>query len=394
MKILTVNGGSSSLKFNAIELPEEKELISGYFEKIGLERSFYNIKINGEKVKHEVPLKNHMDAVEYLKKELFDNHIIESLDEIDGVGHRIVHGGDKFDHSVLVTDEVIKELDSVVDLAPLHNPPMVECIKAFKNIMPDTPMVVVFDTAFHQSMDIEEYLYPVPYEWYTEYGVRKYGFHGTSHRYIAKSAAELLGRDDLKIISCHIGSGASVCAIDAGKVVDTSMGFTPLAGVMMGTRSGDVDPSIIPYVMKKTGETCEEVVNDLNKKSGLLGVSGVSNDSRDIEDGIANGNERCVLAQNIFCKKVANYIAMYNNELNGADVIVLTAGLGENSSATRAGILKNIASLGVELDESVNNFRGETRKITTEDSKIPVYVIPTNEELMIALDTYEIISNQ
>ncbi len=394
MKILTVNGGSSSLKFNAIELPEEKELISGYFEKIGLEGSFYNIKINGEKVKHEVPLKNHMDAVEYLKKELFDNHIIESLDEIDGVGHRIVHGGDKFDHSVLVTDEVIKELDSVVDLAPLHNPPMVECIKAFKNIMPDTPMVVVFDTAFHQSMDIEEYLYPVPYEWYTEYGVRKYGFHGTSHRYIAKSAAELLGRDDLKIISCHIGSGASVCAIDAGKVVDTSMGFTPLAGVMMGTRSGDVDPSIIPYVMKKTGETCEEVVNDLNKKSGLLGVSGVSNDSRDIEDGIANGNERCVLAQNIFCKKVANYIAMYNNELNGADVIVLTAGLGENSSATRAGILKNIASLGVKLDESVNNFRGETRKITTEDSKIPVYVIPTNEELMIALDTYEIISNQ
>ena len=391
MKILTVNGGSSSLKFNAIELPEEKELISGYFEKIGLEGSFYNIKINGEKV---VPLKNHMDAVEYLKKELFDNHIIESLDEIDGVGHRIVHGGDKFDHSVLVTDEVIKELDSVVDLAPLHNPPMVECIKAFKNIMPDTPMVVVFDTAFHQSMDIEEYLYPVPYEWYTEYGVRKYGFHGTSHRYIAKSAAELLGRDDLKIISCHIGSGASVCAIDAGKVVDTSMGFTPLAGVMMGTRSGDVDPSIIPYVMKKTGETCEEVVNDLNKTSGLLGVSGVSNDSRDIEDGIANGNERCVLAQNIFCKKVANYIAMYNNELNGADVIVLTAGLGENSSATRAGILKNIASLGVKLDESVNNFRGETRKITTEDSKIPVYVIPTNEELMIALDTYEIISNQ
>ncbi len=392
MKILTVNGGSSSLKFNAIELPEEKELISGYFEKIGLEGSFYNIKINGEKVKHEVELKNHMDAVECLKKELFDNNIISSLDEIDGVGHRIVHGGSKFNKSVLITDEVIEELESVTDLAPLHNPPMVACIKAFRQSMPDTPMVVVFDTAFHQTMDIEEFLYPVPYEWYTKYAVRKYGFHGTSHRYIAKKTSELLGRDDLKIISCHIGSGASICAINAGKVVDTSMGFTPLAGIMMGTRSGDVDASIIPYVMKKEGKTCEEVVNDLNKKSGLLGVSGISGDSRDIEDGIAAGNERCVIAQNIFCKKVANYIAMYNNELNGADVIVLTAGLGENSADTRKGILQYIESLGVKLDESVNNFRGELRKISTEDSKIPVYVIPTNEELMIALDTYEIIN--
>lgn len=392
MKILTVNGGSSSLKFNAIELPEEKELISGYFEKIGLEGSFYNIKINGEKIKHEVELKNHMDAVEYLKKELFDNKIITSLEEIDGVGHRVVHGGSKFNKSVLVTDEVIEEIANVSDLAPLHNPPMVECIKAFRDAMPDTPMVVVFDTAFHQSMNEEEFLYPVPYEWYTKYGVRKYGFHGTSHRFIAKSASELLGRDDLKIISCHIGSGASVCAIDSGKVVDTSMGFTPLAGVMMGTRSGDVDASIIPYVMKKEGKTCDEVVNDLNKNSGLLGVSGVSNDSRDIEDGVAAGNKRCELAQNIFCKKVANYIAMYNNELNGADVIVLTAGLGENSADTREGILKNIASLGVKLDKSVNNFRGELKKISTEDSKIPVYVIPTNEELMIALDTYEIIN--
>lgn len=394
MKILTVNGGSSSLKFNVIELPEEKELISGYFEKIGLEGSFYNIKINGEKIKREVELKNHMDAVNYLNKELIDNNIVASLDEIDGVGHRIVHGGSKFNKSVLITDEVIKELDEVVDLAPLHNPPMVECIKAFRSALPNTPMVVVFDTAFHQSMNEEEYLYPVPYEWYTKYAVRKYGFHGTSHRFIAKSAKELLGRDDLKIISCHVGSGASCCAIDGDKVVDTSMGFTPLAGVMMGTRSGDVDPSIIPYIMKKEGKTCEEVINDLNKNSGLLGVSGVSNDSRDIEDGIAAGNKRCELAQNIFCKKVANYIAMYNNELNGADVIVLTAGLGENSADTRAGILKNITSLGVKLDESVNDFRGELRKISTEDSKIPVYVIPTNEELMIALDTYEIINNK
>lgn len=391
MKILTVNGGSSSLKFNVIELPEEKELISGYFERIGLEDSFYNIKINGEKIKHVVPLKNHMDAVELLKKELFDNGIIESLDEIEGVGHRIVHGGTGFDKSVLVTDDVIKEIEKFNDLAPLHNPPMIECIKAFKASMPDTPMAVVFDTAFHQSMNEEEFLYPVPYDWYTKYGIRKYGAHGTSHRFINKTISEILKRDDLKVISCHIGSGASLCAIDAGRVVDTSMGFTPLAGVMMGTRSGDVDPSIIPYVMKKENKTCEEVINDLNKNSGLLGVSGVSNDSRDIEDGIAAGNEKCILAQNIFCQKIANYIAMYNNMLNGADVIVLTAGLGENSSITREGVLERIASLGVKLDKNKNNFRGEIRKISTEDSKIPVYVIPTNEELMIALDTYELI---
>ena len=392
MKILTVNAGSSSLKFNVIELPEEKELISGYFQRIGIDGSFYYVKVNGEKTTHEVELKNHVDAVECLKKELFENNIISSLDEIEGVGHRIVHGGDKFSKSVLITEEVLKDCESFSDLAPLHNPPIIVCIRAFMDAMPDTPMVAVFDTAFHQTMDEQEYIYPVPYEWYTKYGVRKYGFHGTSHRFINKTISEIENRDDLKVISCHIGSGASVCAINSGKVVDTSMGFSPLPGLMMGTRCGDVDASIVPFIMQKEGKTAEEVLNDLNKNSGFLGVSGVGSDSRDIEDGIKAGNERCVLAQNIFCQKIANYIAMYNNLLNGADAIVFTAGVGENSADTRKEVCKRITSLGVKIDEELNNFRGEIRKFSTEDSKIPVYVIPTNEELMIALDTYDIIS--
>ena len=391
MKILTVNAGSSSLKFNVIELPEEKELISGYFQRIGIEGSFYWIKINGEKTEKKVELKNHMDAVECLKKELFDNNIIASLDEIEGVGHRLVHGGDKFKTSVRITEEVLTECEKFTDLAPLHNPPMLACVRAFMEAMPDTPMVAVFDTAFHQTMDEVQYIYPVPYEWYTDYGVRKYGFHGTSHRFIAKTAAEITGRDDLKIISCHLGSGASVCAIDAGKSIDTSMGFSPIAGLMMGTRAGDIDESLIPYIVNKTGKTYDEVFDDLNKRSGFLGVSGVSSDSRDIEDGVARGDERCILATNIFNQRVADYIAMYNNELGGADMIVFTAGLGENSKDTRIGVVERIASLGVKIDLQENDMRGKLKKISTEDSKIPVYVIPTNEELMIALDTYELV---
>lgn len=392
MKILSVNAGSSSLKFNVIELPERKELINGYFQKVGLSDSFYYVKINGEKTTHEVPLKNHLDCVECLKEELFKNNIIESLDEIDGVGHRLVHGGDKFKTSVLITDEVLKECETFNDLAPLHNPAMLQCVKAFQSAMPDTPMVAVFDTSFHQTMEPTEYIYPVPYEWYTNYGVRKYGFHGTSHKYINKTISEIMRREDLKVISCHIGSGASICAINAGKVVDTSMGFSPLAGLMMGTRCGDVDASIITYIMQKENKTVEEVFNDLNKNSGFLGVSGVSSDSRDIEEGIKNGNERCVLAQDIFCQRVANYIAMYNNILNGADVIVFTAGLGENSIDTRINIANRIKSLGVEIDLEANDVRGKTTLISTKGSKIPMYVVPTDEELMIALDTMEIIS--
>ncbi len=391
MKILTVNAGSSSLKFNVIELPEEKELISGYFQRIGIDGSFYYVKIDGVKTEHQVELKNHMDAVECLKKELFDNNIIASLDEIEGVGHRLVHGGDKFKTSVRITEEVLKECEQFTDLAPLHNPPMLACVRAFMEAMPNTPMVAVFDTAFHQTMDEVQYIYPVPYEWYTEYGVRKYGFHGTSHRFIAKKVAEVTGRDDLKIISCHLGSGASVCAINAGKSVDTSMGFSPIAGLMMGTRAGDIDESLIPYIVNKTGKTYDEVFDDLNKRSGFLGVSGVSSDSRDIEDGVKAGNERCILATNIFNQRVADYIAMYNNELGGADMIVFTAGLGENSKDTRIGVVERIASLGVKIDLEENDMRGKLKKISTEDSKIPVYVIPTNEELMIALDTYELV---
>ena len=380
MKILTVNAGSSSLKFNVIELPEKKELISGYFQRIGIDGSFYYVKINGEKVTHELELTNHIQAVECLKNELLENNIVKSLDEIDGVGHRLVHGGDKFKTSVLIDEEVLKECEKFNDLAPLHNPPMLACVRAFMQAMPSTPMVAVFDTSFHQSMGAEEYIYPVPY-----------GFHGTSHRFINKTISEVLGRNDLKVISCHIGSGASICAINAGKVVDTSMGFSPLAGLMMGTRCGDIDSSIIPFIMAKENKTCNEVMNDLNKNSGFIGVSGVSSDSRDIEDGIKAGNQRCILAQNLFCQKVANYIAMYNNILNGADVIIFTAGLGENSMDTRKVICEKIASLGVKIDDEANNFRGKLKKFSTDDSKIPVYVVPTDEELMIALDTYELI---
>lgn len=392
MKILTVNAGSSSLKFNVIELPEKKELISGYFQRIGIDGSFYYVKINGEKTTHEVKLVNHMDAVACLKEELLKNNIVKSLDEIDGVGHRLVHGGDEFKTSVLITDEVLTACEKFNDLAPLHNPAMLACVRAFKEAMPTTPMVAVFDTSFHQSMDAEEYIYPVPYDWYTKYGVRKYGFHGTSHRFINKTISEVMNRNDLKVISCHIGSGASICAINAGKVVDTSMGFSPLAGLMMGTRCGDIDSSIIPFIMQKEGKSCDEVMNELNKNSGFMGVSGISSDSRDIEDGIKAGNERCILAQNIFCQKVANYIAMYNNILNGADVIVFTAGLGENSIDTRRIVCEKIASLGVKISNEENDFRGKLKKFSTDDSKIPVYVVPTDEELMIALDTYEIIS--
>jgi len=391
MKILSVNAGSSSLKFNVIELPERNELINGYFQRIGIDNSFYDIKINGVKKKYEIELKNHIDAVECLKEELIKNNIVNSLDEIDGVGHRLVHGGDIFKNSVLITDEVLKECEKFNELAPLHNPAMLECVKAFMKVMKDTPMVAVFDTSFHQTMEKEEFIYPVPYEWYTKYAVRKYGFHGTSHRFINITIKEKLNRKDLKVISCHLGSGASICAINSDKVVDTSMGFSPLAGLMMGTRSGDIDSSIIKYIMDKENKTIDEVFSDLNKKSGFIGVSGVSSDSRDVEELANEGNERCILAKNIYCQKVANYIAMYNNILGKADVICFTAGLGENAKDYRKLIIEKIASLGVEIDEEANNVTGKFKLISSENSKIPVYVVPTDEELMISLDTLELI---
>lgn len=391
MKILSVNAGSSTLKFSLFELPENVELISGNFEKIGIGNSFYSVKINGEKLKREVDLKDHSVAVKYLMEELVENKVIDSLDDLDGVGHRMVHGGQKFAKSVLITDEVIEACEECVEFAPLHNPANLMGVRAFRDALPNTPQVAVFDTAFHQTMSEVEYLYAGPYEWYEKYGVRKYGFHGTSHRYVNKTISEVLGRDELKVINCHIGSGASVCAIDSGKSVSTSMGFTPLTGVMMGTRSGDIDPSIIPFVMKKENKTFDQVIDDLNKRSGLLGVSGVSPDSRDIEAGMNEGNERCILANVKLSQTVANYIAMYNNLLGGADVITFTAGLGERSIITRQHIIEKIASLGVKLDEEANQIRAELALISTDDSKIPVYVVPTNEELMIAQDTYDII---
>ncbi len=391
MKILSVNCGSSSLKFTLFELPEKKELISGTFEKIGIGNSFYTIKLNGEKLKREVDLRDHSVAVKYLIDELIDNKVIENLDELDGVGHRVVHGGQKYSESTIVSDEVLDSIAECSELAPIHNPANIVGIKTFMEALPTTPQVVVFDTAFHQTMEKENFLYGVPYSWYQEYGIRRYGFHGTSHRYVYMTISEKLKRNDLKIINCHIGNGSSLCAIDSGKVIDTSMGFTPLAGVIMGTRSGDIDPSIIPFIMKKENKTCEQVIDDLNKKSGLLGISGVSSDSRDIEDGIKEGNERCILAQEMLSRSVANYIAMYNNMLGGADAITFTAGLGENSIMTRARIIELVKSLGIKLDEEANNIRGEYRLISTPDSKIPVYIVPTNEELMIAIDTYNLI---
>ena len=390
MKILAVNAGSSSLKFTLIELPEKKVLANGLFEKIGIPGSCYTIKYNGEKVKKEVNLVDHSVAVRILMEELINMGIISSLDEIEGVGHRMVHGGQEFTESVVLTEDVLERVSKYNELAPLHNPANIMGVKAFMKALPNTIQVGVFDTAFHTTMKEAEYLYPVPYEWYEKYGVRKYGFHGTSHRFINKTISEYFGRNDLKVISCHIGNGGSITAIDSGKVVDTSMGFTPLAGIMMGTRSGDIDASMLSYLEGKTGKTLEELTNDLNKKSGLLGVSGVSSDSRDVENAANEGNERAILAQEMYAKKIANYIAMYNNLLGGADVITLTAGVGENSKTMRKSIIEKIASLGVKIDDERNDFRGEFRLISTDDSKIPVYVVPTDEELMIAMDTMEL----
>ena len=390
MKILAVNAGSSSLKFTLIELPEKNVVASGLFEKIGINGSCYTIKYNGEKITKEVDLKDHSVAVQILMNELIDMGIISSLDEIEGVGHRMVHGGQEFTESVVLTEDVLERVSKYNELAPLHNPANIMGVKAFMKALPNTIQVGVFDTAFHTTMKEAEYLYPVPYEWYEKYGVRKYGFHGTSHRFINKTISEYFGRNDLKVISCHIGNGGSITAIDSGKVVDTSMGFTPLAGIMMGTRSGDIDASMLSYLEGKTGKTLEELTNDLNKKSGLLGVSGVSSDSRDVETAANEGNERAILAQEMYAKKIANYIAMYNNLLGGADVITLTAGVGENSKTMRKSIIEKIASLGVKLDDERNDFRGEFRLISTDDSKIPVYVVPTDEELMIAMDTMEL----
>lgn len=392
MKILSVNAGSSSLKFQMYEMPEEKVLISGVFERIGIENSFYTIKLNGEKIKKEVVLSNHTDAVKILTNELLENNIVSDLSEIKAIGHRMVHGGEKYASSVLLTEDVIKTVEELSDLAPLHNPANLVGVRAFKEVIPSAVAVGVFDTAFHQTMEEENFLYPVPYEWYKEYGVRKYGFHGTSHKYVSEKMASILGKEETKIITCHIGNGGSLAAVKNGKCIDTSMGFTPNAGIIMGSRSGDIDASLIPFVMKKTGMNISEIDNALNKKSGLLGISGVSSDSRDIEDGIKSGNDRCKLAQEMYVNKIVKYIAEYYVELGGADAIVFTAGVGENSITTRKQIIDKLACLGIKLDEQRNNVRAEVALISTDDSSVKVYVIPTDEEVMIARDTYKLAS--
>ena len=395
-KYLVINGGSSSLKFSLYSMPEEKELINGYIEKIGAKDCFWTLKINGEKITHAKELKNHTEAVEIMMKELIDNNIISSVDEIKGVGHRVLHGGEFYSDSVLIDDEVLNNIVDLTKLGPLHHPGEIAGIKAMRESLPEVPEVAVFDTAYHQTMPEENYKYAVPEEWYEKYSVRKYGFHGTSHKYIAETMIEKLNKKDANLIICHIGSGASISAVKDGKCYNTTMGLTPLDGLIMGTRSGSIDPSIIEYVVKSTGKTVEEVTQDLNKKSGLLAICG-KNDLRDIEELIAAGDKKAKLAIDMFANSIIKYIADYYFELEGdVDAIVFTAGVGENDIDLRKQIVDKISKpLNIKLDEkrndSIARFRSEREGIiTTDDSKIPVYVVPTNEEIMILRDTYRL----
>ena len=391
MKILAVNCGSSSLKFKMYEMPEEEVLISGLFERIGEKVSSYTIKLNGEKYSKEVELPNHKVAFEILVDELKKNKIIKKLDEIKAIGHRIVQGGDYFDKTVEADDDAVEKIRELATLAPLHNAAAITGINAAKEVIPTALETVTFDTAFHQTIEPVNYMYAVPYEWYTDYKVRKYGAHGTSHKYIASRLNALLGRTNTKLITCHIGSGASVSAIMDGVCIDTSMGLTPNAGLIMGTRCGDVDTSILTYMMQKKDISPKEMDTILNKKSGLLGISGVSNDSRDIEEGINKGNERCVLAQKMYVQKIIDYIAMYYFEMGGVDAIAFSAGVGENSIRTRIDIMEGLKVLGVVPDYEANNCRGEEKLVTTSDSKVPCYVVPTDEEIMIARDAFNLV---
>ena len=397
MKLLCVNAGSSSLKFQLFEMPEEKVIISGYIEKIGLEDSFWTTKINGEKIKGAKYLKNHTEAIQVMVDELLTHKAVESLDEIKGVGHRVLHGGEKYSDSVLITDEVIESIKELTKLGPLHHPGNLAGIEALKAVLPEVPMVAVYDTAFHQTMPEKNYMYPVPYEWYVKYGVRKYGFHGSSHKYITTVMKEKLGKEDVNLIICHIGSGASIAAVKDGKGFDTTMGLTPLDGLMMGTRSGAIDPSILEYVCKESEMTVAEVTNALNKKSGLAGISGLS-DCRDVETAAGNGDEKAQLALTMYHERVAKYIADYFIELDGkVDAIVFTAGVGENGWEAREAILNKVAPLGIVVDKEKNASIAGFKEvhegvITAKDSKIEAWVVPTNEELMIIKDTYAIVN--
>ena len=397
MKILVINCGSSSLKYQLINMENEEVLAKGNYERIGQGNSFVTHKVNNEKYVIENPVKNHQEALEFMLKQLLHEEygVIKSLDEINAVGHRVPHGTDLFDKSVLITEEVIKEIASCEELAPIHTPPILNGIKACQEVIPGKPMVAVFDTAFHQTIKEERYIYPVPYKYYEKYKMRKYGFHGTSHRYVSKRLSELMNvpLESLKTIVCHLGQGASLCAVDGGVSVDTSMGMTPVSGIMMCARAGDLDPSIVTFLMKKENLSADEIENILNKESGVLGISGVSPDFRDIEKEADEGNKRAILARNAYCYNVAQYIAKYAVAMNGINAIIFTAGVGENQINIRKGICEHLKWMGVELDLEANNIRGEEKEISTKDSKVKVWIVPTNEELVIARDTKEIVEN-
>ncbi|WP_268788413.1 acetate kinase [Rossellomorea vietnamensis] len=390
-KVIAINAGSSSLKFQLFDMPEETVITKGLIERIGLNDAVFNITVNDEKREEVTDIPNHEVAVKMLLEKLTGFGIINSLDEIDGIGHRVVHGGEVFNDSVLITDEVVTKIEELSDLAPLHNPANLTGIKAFHSVLPNVPAVAVFDTAFHQTMPESSFLYSLPYEYYEDFGIRKYGFHGTSHKYVSQRAAEMLGRpeEQVRLISCHLGNGASIAAIEGGKSIDTSMGFTPLAGVAMGTRSGNIDPALIPFIMEKTGSTADEVLNILNKKSGMLGVSGFSSDLRDIELQASEGNERAELALEVFANRIHKYIGSYASRMYGVDAIVFTAGIGENSTLIREKVLQGLEFMGVYWDPARNKVRGKEAFVNYPHSPVKVMIIPTNEEVMIARDVVE-----
>jgi acetate kinase len=394
MKVLCVNAGSSSLKFQLYEMPEEISIISGYVEKIGASDSFYTIKFDGKKTEKQAEIKDHTAAVKVMLDELLAYGAVKDLEEIVGVGHRVLHGGEKYTDSVIIDDEVVKDIKDLTKLGPLHHPGNLAGIKAMQKALPEAKQVAVFDTAFHSTIAKTEYMYPVPMEWYTKYGVRKYGFHGTSHKYITQTMQKKLGKENVNLIICHVGSGASITAVKDSKSYDTTMGLTPLDGLMMGTRSGSIDPSIIKYMIDESGMTYDEVDNALNKKSGLLGICGY-NDNRDVEKAIADGDENARLALDMYVDRIVRYIAEYYLELQGeVDAIVFTAGVLENGAETRESIIEKLAPLGIKINREVNNAIASFKEITSgvitaEDSKVPVFVEPTNEEVMIIRDTYK-----
>ena len=394
MKVLVLNCGSSSLKFQVIDMTNEERIVKGNYERIGGKRSGIRFNVRGEKFECLHVARNYEEAISFVLKLLLDPkyQILQSIDEIGAIGHRIVHGGEKFSSSVIITEEVLQQIRDCIPLAPLHNPAGIAGIEAIQKILPDKINVAVFDTAFHQTMPPIAYIYQIPYTYYEKYQIRKYGFHGTSHRYVSQRAADLMQQDikELKIISCHLGQGASICAIKDGKSVDTSMGLTPMAGIPMSTRSGDIDPSIIPYIMKLENKTPDEMTNMLNKQSGAWGVSGVSEDYRDIEDAYHKGDKRSILALDSQSYKVAQYIAQYAVSLGGLDVLIFTGGVGENGQETRQRICEYLSFLGVNIDPIENDVKKTEKCISTSDSKVKVYIILTNEELMIARDTYQL----